>query len=204
MAKRRVPVEHRFLGLDRRTFPFAGAALAVWLLWAVIVPAIDDAVPWRDTVRPGDVLQLTDTVTMVPVPGWGLQTGLRTTDRTRSGTTFEDVVLTTDGISFRVTSGPGTGTPAELLRQSTRIVAAELGGGTLQPTGGTTTILTRQGDVGVLEDFATPVADGLIAALVYEPDGLQIIAAGAPPQLAAHAAEIDAMIASIRDDRGGT
>jgi hypothetical protein len=103
---RRVPVEHRFLGLDRRTFPLAGAALAVWLLWAVIVPAIDDAVPWRDTVRPGDVLQLTDGVTMVPVPGWGLQSGLRTTDRTRSGTTSEDVVLTTDGISFRVTSPP--------------------------------------------------------------------------------------------------
>jgi hypothetical protein len=34
--------EHRFARLDRRTFPFAVVALAVWVLWAYVVPAIDE------------------------------------------------------------------------------------------------------------------------------------------------------------------
>ena len=43
----RVPVEHRFFGLDRRTLPFAIAALAVWLLWTVVLPWIDGRVAVR-------------------------------------------------------------------------------------------------------------------------------------------------------------
>jgi hypothetical protein len=34
------PVEHRFLGLDKRSFPYAAAVLVVWLVWAVIVPKL--------------------------------------------------------------------------------------------------------------------------------------------------------------------
>ena len=49
----RVPVEHRIFGLDRRTLPFAGVALAVWVLWAVLAPAVDDVVPWSDEVTSG-------------------------------------------------------------------------------------------------------------------------------------------------------
>lgn len=193
----RVPVEHRFLGLDRRTFPFAGAALAVWLLWAVVVPAVDDAVPWHDVVRAGDVLQLTDSVTMVPVAGWGLRSGLRTTDRTRDGATSEPVVLTEEGVTLQVTPGPWAGSPTQLLVQSARITGAQAGPDRLDPVGGTTTVQTREGDVGVLEAFSTPVADGLIAAFVFDGQGLQIEAFGTPEHMAEHAGEISAMIASI-------
>ena len=84
---RRVPVEHRFLGLDRRTFPFALVALAVWALWTVVVPWVDRQVSWDDPIRAGDVLRVTDNVTMTPIAGWGLESGLRTTDRTSSGAT---------------------------------------------------------------------------------------------------------------------
>jgi len=41
---RRVPVEHRFFDLDKRTIPFAAAAAAVWLLWAIVLPQIDERI----------------------------------------------------------------------------------------------------------------------------------------------------------------
>ena len=195
----RVPVEHRIFGLDRRTLPFAGVALAVWVLWAVIAPAVDDAVPWSDEVRAGDVLQVTPTVTMVPTPGWGIQSGLRTTDRTSSGNTSEPVVLTADGIAFQVTSGPWTGTPAALLNQSTIIASTVVGPEKFRLTQDATTIQTRDGRVGVLDGFSTPTAEGLIAALVFDGTGLQIQVVGQPQHLAAHARDIAAMIVSISD-----
>lgn len=100
------------LGLDRRTFPFAVGALAVWLFCALVVPWIDEAVPWSDQVRPGDVFRVPDTVTMTPAAGWGVRSGLRTTDTTDSGTTSGNVVLVADGVGFQITSGPWTGPPS--------------------------------------------------------------------------------------------
>lgn len=196
-GRHRVPVEHRLLGLDKRTLPFAVAALAVWLLWVVVVPAVDDAVPWRDATRPGDVFQVTPTVTMTPAVGWGVQSGLRTSDRTASGDTSENVVLVNDGVAFQITSGPWTGTPPELLDQITVITGTVAGSESFRLTRGATTIRTAEGDVGVLEGFASPRVEGLIAALVYDGQGLQIQAVGAPEQLEAHAEELGRMISSI-------
>jgi hypothetical protein len=197
----RIPVEHRFLGLDRRTIPPAVVALAVWLLWVVVVPSIDEAVPWRDVTRPGDVLQVTSTVTMTPAVGWGVQSGLRTTDRTASGQNSEDVVLVNGGVTFQVTSGPWTGTPAQLLDQVTLITGTVVGTQNFRITQGATTIRTTDGQVGVLESFATPRVEGLVAALVYGGDGLQIQAVGTPEQLAAHAGDVQRMIAGIAAER---
>ena len=102
--------------------PFAAVAVAVWLLWAVIVPWIDDSVPWHDTIRAGDRIRLTEDVTFAPAVGWGLISGLRTTDRTKSGlAATQQVEVTADGVSFFVQRGPWTGTPQALLRQITKI-----------------------------------------------------------------------------------
>ena len=68
----RVPVEHRFFGLDRRTLPFAIAALAVWLVWTVVLPWIDRRVPFDDPIRAGERVRLTDDVSFAPATGWGL------------------------------------------------------------------------------------------------------------------------------------
>ncbi|MFD7659409.1 hypothetical protein ACFV4N_35990, partial [Actinosynnema sp. NPDC059797] len=65
----RVPVEHRFLGLDRRTFGPGLIVLAVALLLIYGLPALNAAIPWNDEVRAGDVLDLGDGATAVPPVG---------------------------------------------------------------------------------------------------------------------------------------
>lgn len=196
-GQHRVPVEHRWLGLDRRSLPYAAVALAVWVLWAFVAPAVDAAVPWTDQIRPGDVLRVTDSVTMVPAVGWGLQSGLRTTDRPASGDRSADILLVTDGVRFGIRTGPWAGTPAGLLTQSTAILAAEVGVDQFAVVEGATTIRTGDGDVGVVEGFSAPTSEGLLGALVLAGTGVQIEVVGRPDQLAAHAREIAAMIDSI-------
>jgi hypothetical protein len=196
-GRHRVPVEHRWSGLDRRTLPFAVGALAVWLFWVLVVPRVEAAVPWSDETRPGDVFRVTPTVTVTPAAGWGVRSGLRTTDTTASGTTSDDVVLVADGVVFQITSGPWSGTPAQLLAESTAITGRLVGGNDFRVTEAATTIRTRAGDTGALEGFATARTEGLIAALVLDGQGLQIQAAGPPEQLAGRAPQIGDMIASI-------
>ena len=126
---RRVPVEHRFFGLDKRTIPFAAAAAAVWLLWAIVLPQIDERVAWDDPIRAGERIQVTDDVTFAPAEGWGLLSGLRTTDVTSSGQrSVPQVALTNDGVSFFVQRGDWDGTPRALLDQVTKITTTESGG----------------------------------------------------------------------------
>jgi hypothetical protein len=93
---RRVPVEHRFFGLDQRTIPFAAAAAAVWLLWAIVLPQIDERIAWDDPIRAGQRIQVTDDVTFAPAEGWGLLSGLRTTDVTSSGVRSAPLVALTN------------------------------------------------------------------------------------------------------------
>lgn len=203
-ATRRVPVEFRFLGLDRRAFPFAAAAAAVWLVWAALMPAINDALPWADAVRPGDVFQLSETVTIVPPVGWGVRSGLRTTDQTSSGTASEPVQVVSGGIVASVITGPWTGTPSQLLASSEAIVDAE-SGVAFVPMSKVTTVTTTSGLTGVLQGVATTGVEGLVAAFVVEGTGIQLVVSGPPEQLAGHSREIGQMIASLRSSpEGGT
>ena len=195
--RHRVPVEHRVLGLDRRTFPFAITALVVYLLWAYLVPAIDDAVPWTDETRPGDVLQVTPDLTLVPPVGWGVQSGLRTTDRTAAASAPPPVVLTKDGVLFRIDPGQWNGSPAELLAQITTITTTTAAAEGFHVTSGASTFVTRDGLTGVLETYAAERTEGVIAALVVEGQGLQIQAVGPPAQLPGYASSIEDMIGSI-------
>jgi hypothetical protein len=198
---RRVPVEHRWFGLDRRTLPFAAVAVAVWLLWTVVLPWIDRSVPWHDTIAAGDRIRLTDDVTFAPAVGWGLESGLRTTDRTKSGQRATQVVqLTNDGVSFFVQRGTWTGSAAALLRQITKITTTSTGGRGIQLSTRPVTFQTSSGHDGVLESFRSQRVEGLIAALVFGDQGLQVQVVGPPGQLESHAEEIGGMLSSIRQD----
>src|SRR6478735_9091978 len=76
-SKARVPVEHRFLGLDKRSFPYAFFVIAVFLVATVVIPRINDAIDWDDPVRAGEQLALTDTISFAPTTGWNVESGYR-------------------------------------------------------------------------------------------------------------------------------
>ena len=197
----RVPVEHRFFGLDRRTLPYALAALAVWALWTIVLPWINNQVAFDDPVRAGQRIQLTDDVTFAPAVGWGVQSGLRTTDMTKSGQKATSaVVLTTDGVLFEALRGAWKGTPRALLNQITKITSTEAGKDGFSLSTSPTTIQTASGEDGVLAGFRTPRSEGLIAAFVFGDEGLQVQVVGSPDQLEQHSEEIGRMISSIRKE----
>ena len=75
--RRRVPVEHRLLGMDRRSFPYALFVVAVFLVATVLVPRVNDAIGWDDPVRAGEQLALTDTIAFTPTTGWNVESGYR-------------------------------------------------------------------------------------------------------------------------------
>ena len=176
-------------------------AVAVWLLWTVVLPWIDGRIAWDDTIRAGERVRLTDDVTFAPAPGWGLLAGLRTTDMTSSGqTSTGQVELTNDGVLFIVERGAWDGTPRALRDQITKITTTEAGKKGFELSTRPTSIRPASGVDGVLEGFKTPRSEGLIAAFVFGDTGLQVQAVGAPAQLADRSEEIGRMIASIRQD----
>ncbi len=201
----RVPVEYRWLGLDRRSFGYAIAAVLVWALWAAVLPWIDRHVGWDDPIRFGDVLQVTDDVTMVPAVGWGLENGLRATDRPVSGVHAAEsgVRLVQDGVQFQIRPGPWSGTPDGLLDQIVRITSTSGHGPGFQLSSDRTTIVTAQGAQGVLQGFDSPRVSGVLAAFVLGDEGIPVQVVGPPDQMAAHAEEITDMILSIRYTGGG-
>ncbi len=140
-------------------------------------------------------------MTFAPAPGWGLQSGLRTTDKTSSGqTSTPQVELTNDGVIFLAQRGAWNGTPRALLGQITKITSTEAGRDGFQLSTRPTSIQTASGVDGVLEGFKTPRSEGLIAAFVFGDTGLQVQVVGAPAQLADRSQEIGRMISSIRQE----
>ena len=201
VGRARVPVEHRFFGLDKRTLPYALTALAVFVLWTVVLAWIDGRIGWDDTVAAGERLQLADDVTFAPATGWGLVSGLRTTDSTRSGQRATQVVaLTNDGVRFSAQRGEGEGTPRELLDQIGKITTTEAGPDGFELSSKATTVQTASGATGVVQGFRSPRVEGLIAAFVFDGTGIEVQVVGPPDQLAKHTEEIGRMISSIRQE----
>ena len=197
-----VPVEHRRFGLDRRTFPFALVALAVWLLWAVVVPRIDAAVEFDREVRAGERVNISDTASFAPAPGWGLRGALTTSDRPRTGArSVAEFTVVKDNVVLTVKQGAWDGTPRELLDQITRIATTvDEGDGPFTLSTRPTTLQTSSGETGVVEGFRSARNDGVIAAFVFGGDGVELQAVGPRDQMAHHDEEIEQMLRSVRVD----
>ncbi|BCY10822.1 hypothetical protein [Actinoplanes sp. L3-i22] len=193
-----VPVERRFLGLDRRTLLPAGlvALLVALALW--IVPGIDDAVPVDDPIHAGDVIQVGPGVEFVPVTGANLVDGLRRGAATAAAGFPDHVVLTYRGITFRVVADTYDGTPAQLLAQIKRNNEGFRGNGGFRVTGDPVTLTNSAGDRGVLAHFDGTEAKGLVAAFVLGRTGVEIIAIGPESVDESSAPAVTEMIRSVR------
>jgi hypothetical protein len=196
--EQRVPVEHRWAGLDRRSIPYAAVALAVLALWAWVMPWVADQVAWDDPIEAGESIQVTDAVTMAAAPGWGVISGLRTSDDTRSGeTNTTQTVLAKDGVVLSIVQGPFEESPVRLLDQAELIVGALAGDSGFAVKGEVINRTTASGLRGVAQDFTSSGGVGTITTFVVDDTGIEIQSAGPRAQMAAHADEVAAMIDSL-------
>lgn len=192
--RRRVPAEHRVLGLDRRTLPPALFVIAVFIVLTIIVPRIDASIGWNDPVRAGEQLALTDTLAFTPAAGWDVEAGFRVgATGARSG----DALITGDGVTFEISPGSFDGTPDELLDQVEK-VTSRTSDTAFRVDGNRSTIATSAGQTGAVQPYSSVRGDGLVGALVIDGTGLKITAFGPPTQMTAAAGTIRDMIVSIQ------
>jgi hypothetical protein len=191
-----VPAEHRFLGLDKRSFPYALFVVAVFLVATVVIPRIDDAISWDDPVQAGDQLALADDVVLTPAVGWNVESGFRVASDGSIGQAGA-VTLVDDGVTFSVVPGPFDGTPAQLLDQVQKVTSST-DDPSFKVDGEPATLTTPSGEVGVIQSYSSVDGDGLVAAFVIDGTGLKITAYGSPAQMTSASSDIDAMLASIK------
>lgn len=203
-----VPVEHRFLGLDRRTIPLALVVLGLILLFVVVIPAIDDAVGWEDETRAGDVLDLGGGVTIVPPTGWELTTGIRVGDEPASGLSGDGrASISTGGVVVTVVRGDFDGTPDELLDQVNRLRERSNADGNkaFKVTGPRATVTTASGLTGVSEAYTSASGEGRVLAFTLDSgSGVTITIDATDSAYTAQAAAIDALIDSLASEEAAS
>lgn len=202
----------RFVGIDRETIGPALLVLVLAVLMSVVLPFIDSRTRYHDAVHRGDIAELADGITLVPTPGWDLATGaLAGHTRSVVGSTAT-TELVEGGVNFDVQAAPFAGTPSALLTRvnhiSARLHHARGSGASTHRY----SVRTRQGAVGVGEDFVGVNKEGSVVAFVFSShgqatsgsqgqtsrEGVEIVVSGPQGQISRRRGDIVAMIHSIR------
>ena len=194
----------RTAAIDRRTVGPAVLVLALAVLMSVVLPSIDSATSYRDQVDKGDRAEIADGLTLVPATGWDLATGVLA-GRARSpvGTTATTEIV--DGsVELTVQTAPFDGTPAALLTRVNQIDAdLERVQGRAAATTRRYAVETRQGAVGVAEDFVGIDKQGTIVAFVFRShgqstgEGVKVVVAGSKASISRRRDDVVEMIRSI-------
>lgn len=118
-----VPVDQRWLGMDKRGIPYAVVALVLIAVLLWVVPAIDDATAWNNPTVAGDLIDLGDGITIAPPAGWQLEQGIRTTEESATPVNSDaaSATLSNGATTVTVTGSGWTGTATELMDQYNRV-----------------------------------------------------------------------------------
>jgi hypothetical protein len=198
-----VPVDRRFLGLDRRSLVPAGLVAVLFVVAVWLLPALDDAVTVDDPIRAGDVVQVAN-VEFTPVVGGDLRTGLRQGQAGAGGSYPGTAVVAYDGGQFEVIADSYSGTPAQLLAQIESNNARYRNGSGFKATSQPATIANSAGDRGVAARFQGSNGQGLLAAFVFGGAGVEIVAVGAQSVDGSVPPQVTAMIQSVQPVPGGS
>lgn len=209
-----VPVEHRLLGLDRRTIPLALVVLAIMAVYMVVLPAIDRSVDYDDPVQAGDVIDLGNQVTFVPPEGWNLSAGIRTSDEPTGGASNDQTAVVADGgVVVEVRQSGFDGSADHLLDQIDRLRTTSEAepNRAFKVTGPRTTVTTESGIVGVSQAYTSATGEGRILAFTFDggsdgktPVGVSVTIDGSNTSVAEQAAAIEALVASIEHQGAGS
>jgi hypothetical protein len=179
-----VPVERRWLGLDRSTILPTLIVLGFALLMGSVIPAVNRAIPYDDRIETGDVMAAGRGVTFVPATDWGVTSGVRVGDVPASGATPPTTTLENGDTTFSVTVAPYDGTAEELLAQIKKTSQALEDVIGLTVNSDPISIQTSQGLDGVIAEYSGTASDGVVAAFVDDGTGIEVVAIGAndPPE----------------------
>ncbi|BBH69524.1 hypothetical protein ACTI_62090 [Actinoplanes sp. OR16] len=189
-----IPVERRWLGLDRRTLLPGLVVLGIALLLRTIIPLIDQAVPGGAVIEAGQRLNLNAGLTVAPPAGWQLTDGILVGANTvQPGAGSATAAFGTGGVGAQIQVANFSGDANALLDQLNRNDRKHI-----TVTSDRATITAAGGVTGVAEQFGSTSNDGILAAYTF-PDGrgMSIEVVGTANQLAAHAGEIDAVLRSV-------
>ena len=182
-----VPVEHRVLGLDRRTIAPAVVIAVIVLFYAVLIPYADGLVDHDNAVEAGTTVVIGGDVTIVPPAGWEV------TDRTALDDGFLE--LHNSGIIVNANVGPFTGELDDLLAYADGIVDdAE----TSVVHHEASSIVAADGTAGLEEHWDGLNTEGLLAVFSDGTQGVVISVEGPEPMVTRHQQELDQMIRSVR------
>jgi hypothetical protein len=204
--------ERRSLGIDRRTVGPAVLVLGLAVVMSVVLPSIDSEIAYGDQVHKGEIAEIADGITLVPASGWDLTTGALVGE-TRSPLGSTATTELVDGsVTFYVQAAPFDGTPSALLERINQINGdLHHARGRAAGTTDRYAVRTRQGVVGVAEDFVGIARQGSVVAFVFRSrgqsigsqgrstlEGVEIVAAGPTGAISRRRDDIVAMIRSIR------
>ena len=153
-----IPVEHRWFGLDRRTFKPALIALGVALALIYGLQALNAAIPWHNEIRAGQVLDLGSGATAVPPVGWQLERGALVGGAGASASNLQ-IVLASGGATIELDGTSYDGSAAAFLDQVGRSE-----GDSPSVAGSRGTLTTDAGLVGVVDSRTGPSGDGIDVA----------------------------------------
>jgi hypothetical protein len=196
-----VPVEHRILGIDRRTIAPALAVLAFMVLMAVGLPALDESVDYDDPIVAGDVMDLIGgTLTFVPAEGWNRVDGSLVGEGAVESVGSVSTVVIED-VALSVTTGEFEGTPDELLDQINELNDTLQDPRGLGAAGPREEVTTPGGLTGVAETFTGLDQRGVTGAFVVDVDGtsvgVEVVVKGSVESMSEHFEEIIAMLDSM-------
>lgn len=201
-----VPVDQRWLGMDRRGVPYAAAAVALILVLHWIVPAIDNAIEWDNPTVAGDVLDLGSGITITPPVGWQLEDGVRTTDDrvVDLGADGTAVTLANGAVILTVAGSNWDGTADELMDQYNRVrdTSDEEPDRVFAVDGERSSFTTASGVTGVQESYSSAGGDGRVFAFVVDDDegspiGVVVASSASDDSLGQFDSEIQDFVSSL-------
>lgn len=201
-----VPVDRRWLGMDRRGIPYAVVALALMLVLHWGVPAIDNATAWSNPTVAGDVIDLGRGIRITPPVGWQLEEGILTTDDpvVPVNPDASKVTLANGAVTITVAGASWNGTAEELLDQynTIRETSDEDADQLFTVSGERASFVTTSGVTGVQEASTSAEGDGRVFAFVVDDDrggpiGVVVSATAADDSLGQYDSQIQNFVSSL-------
>lgn len=192
-----VPVERRWLGFDRASVPYALVVAGLLILMHFVIPAVDNAIAYDDPVESGDVMALNNGVTFTPPVGWNIVAGVREGGSATTGSVGKTATLVSGGLKVDVTVDPFDGDSSALLSQIRTTTDALNAEGDFHVVGAAADFTTSSGLAGRMSRYASSGANGIIAAIVQDGVGIEVVATSATDLDQASTAEVAAMLDSL-------